>query len=68
MNRRTKWVLGVTVALMTVAGLRLTAGHYHWRQHRHAHGENHSSCDRSSWHRHSERSREKPQTESQPNP
>lgn len=45
MNRRTKWVLGVTVALITVASLRITRGHHPWHQH----GQNHESCEN---HRH----------------
>lgn len=65
MNRRTKWVLGVTVALITAASLRFTVGHHHWGYHRH-HNKNHHQCE-SRWHQKGESGQEKLQIESQTN-
>ncbi|WP_041339859.1 hypothetical protein [Runella slithyformis] len=65
MHRRTKWVLGVTVALVTAASLRFTAGHRHWH-HRHYHGQHQAQCE-SRWHNHNEKGPEKPQVEASKN-
>lgn len=66
MNRRTKWILGVTVALITAASLRITVGHqHHWRGHRH-YAEGHQQCE-SRWSKHGHQGPEKPQAEPQKN-
>lgn len=65
MNRRTKWVLGVTVALITAASLRITVGHHYWGHHRHHH-KNHHQCE-NRWHQQGESGQEKPQAEPQTN-
>jgi len=62
MNRRTKWLLGVTVALITAASLRITIGHHHWSHHHR--GQKHENC-RSDFHKHE--GKEKSQTPSQKN-
>ncbi|MFN8347305.1 MAG: hypothetical protein U0X91_20040 [Spirosomataceae bacterium] len=59
MNRRTKWVLGVTVALITAASLRFTVGHRYGGHHRH-HGQ-HASCE-GRWQHRGEWGKEKPQS------
>jgi len=65
MNRRTKWVLGVTVALITAASLRFTVGHHSWEHHRHHNKKNHP-CE-SRWHQKGESGQEKPQAKPQTN-
>ncbi|MEI7581668.1 hypothetical protein [Runella sp.] len=65
MNRRTKWVLGVTVALITAASLRFTVGHPYWGHHRHQ-GQHHHQCE-SRWHQKGESGQEKLQAEPQTN-
>ncbi|WP_428665243.1 hypothetical protein [Runella sp.] len=66
MNRRTKWILGVTVALITAASLRITVGHHHWGHHRHPQGQGHEKCE-SRWHKQGEWGKEKPQAEPKTN-
>jgi hypothetical protein len=66
MNRRSKRVLGVTVALITAASLHIAVGHHHWKYHHPHHGKNHPQCE-NRWHKHGEGNPEKNPTEPQKN-
>ncbi|WP_028665378.1 hypothetical protein [Runella zeae] len=62
MKRRTKLVLGVTVALITAAALRFTVGHHGWHHHKGPHACQHHKSP------HQERGQaDKPQTENPSN-
>gem|GEM_PF-3534888 len=55
MNRRSKIVLGATVALMTAVGLHVAAGRHHWHHHGSHCGKGHATqCEKPTHHAHGE--------------
>ncbi|MCU0340923.1 MAG: hypothetical protein MUE30_13645 [Spirosomaceae bacterium] len=64
MNRKSKMILGVTVALITAASLRIVAGHHHWRHHPSA--QHHPRCE-SRWHQQNHDGHQKSDTQPQTN-